>query len=323
MELFHIRAYSTELPGKPLYKGPLPSINLGTTAQPLIIKPQSSWRYLGFCFDPDLNFKSHVDLWTTKVSTSLRACKMLGNTQRGLTPKDKRLIYLTTCIPILTYGYQLWYRHNAKGCKNLLRQLDKVHLAAVRWISGGFPDSPKNALLSITSLDPIQVTLEKLSYHTALCIKMIHPSTGIAQGHKTHPNFSRPLAGKLHILDSSIIIEPPFTKGRNSSTKGPLSALRDLPLLTLDRQNHNDLHPPGMCAIDLFKDRINHIDIPGRPKEDLDEWKTVVTHILTPILQETCIVVVASPPTNIKRQKGLVHPALLKPPRALPSGTCG
>ncbi|KAF8621726.1 hypothetical protein AX15_007548 [Amanita polypyramis BW_CC] len=39
-----------------------------------------------------------------------------------------------------------------------------VHLATARWISGGFPDSPKNALLSIASLDPIQVTLERLSY---------------------------------------------------------------------------------------------------------------------------------------------------------------
>ncbi|KAF8626468.1 hypothetical protein AX15_004860 [Amanita polypyramis BW_CC] len=47
-KLFHVRTYNTELPGKPLFKGPLPSINLGTPSQPLIMKPQSSWCYLGF-----------------------------------------------------------------------------------------------------------------------------------------------------------------------------------------------------------------------------------------------------------------------------------
>ncbi|KAF8621692.1 hypothetical protein AX15_007581 [Amanita polypyramis BW_CC] len=68
-----------------------------------------------------------------------------------------------------------------------------------------------------------------------------------------------------------------------------------------------------MCAIDLFKDQINYIDIPSQPKENLDEWKTKVTNILTPILNENCILVVASPPTNIKRQKGLVCTIILQP----------
>ncbi|KAF8624566.1 hypothetical protein AX15_005809 [Amanita polypyramis BW_CC] len=312
-ELFHVRAYNTELLSKPLYKGTLPSINLGTPAQPLIIHLQTSWCYLGFRFDLDLNFKSHIDLWTTKASTSLRACQMLGNSQCGLSPKDKCLIYLTTCIPILTYGFQLWYRHNAKGCKNLLQKLDKVHLAAARWITGGFPDSPKHALLSIASLDPIQVTLEKLSYRSALHIHMIHPSAGIAQGHKTKSSFLKPSTGKLHIQGHNIIQEPPFTKGRQSLNKGPLAAIRDITLPALPRTHYDDSQLPGTRAIDLFIDCINFIDIPRRPKEDWEEWTSTVTQIIAPILQERCIVVVASPPMNIKWQTGIVRSMLLKP----------
>ncbi|KAF8625109.1 hypothetical protein AX15_005545 [Amanita polypyramis BW_CC] len=312
-ELFHVRAYNTKLQGKPLYKGPLPSINLGSPTQPLIIKPQTSWRYLGFRFDPELNFKSHIDLWTTKASTSLRACQMLGNTQCGLRPKDKWLIYLTTCIPILTYGFQLWYRHNAKGCKNLLKKLDKVHLAAARWITGGFPDSPRNALLGLASLDPIQVTLEKLSYHTALRIHMIHPSAGIALGHKIRTTFLKPSTGKLHIQGTNIIAEPPFTKGRQSTNKGPLTALRNIMLPNLPRANFDDTQLPGTRAINLFPDQITFINIPLCPKEDREEWTSTVAHIITPILQERCLVIVASPPTNVKRQTGVVHTILLQP----------
>ncbi|KAF8621281.1 hypothetical protein AX15_007909 [Amanita polypyramis BW_CC] len=169
---------------------------------------------------------------------------MLGNSQRGLSPKDKRLIYLTTCVPILTYGFQLWYRHNAKGCKNLLKKLEK------------------NALLNLASLDLIQVTLEKLSYRAAMRIHMIHPSAGIAQGHKPRTSFLKASAGRLHIHDTTIIMEPPFTKGHSSTKRGPLAALRDLPLPALTREHHNDLHPPGTQAINLFQDRITHIDIP-------------------------------------------------------------
>ncbi|KAF8629712.1 hypothetical protein AX15_003311 [Amanita polypyramis BW_CC] len=135
---------------------------------------------------------------------------------------------------------------------------------------------------------------------------MIHPSVGIAHGHKPHPNFSRPSTGKLHISGSSIIMEPPFTKGRNSRTTGPLTALRDLPLPTLDRQNYDDLHPLGTRAIDLFKDRITHIDIPSHPKENLDDWKAMVSHILTPILNETT--------TGRPTQSVYPTPNLLKPP---------
>ena len=110
MELFHVRAYETHVKGKPLYQGPLPSLPIHTDDGTIqIVKPQTAWQYLGFIFDPNLNFKTHVERWVTKGSTMLRACKMLGNTQRGLTPKDKWLIYITTALPILSYRYQLWF----------------------------------------------------------------------------------------------------------------------------------------------------------------------------------------------------------------------
>ncbi|KAF8627718.1 hypothetical protein AX15_004276 [Amanita polypyramis BW_CC] len=211
-ELYHVQAHSTHLPNKPLHSGPLPLLNIGLDAQPQLIQPQKSWQYLGFHFDPELSFKSHVNSWTTKASTSLRACKMLGNSQRGLMPKDKQLIYLTTCLPILTYGFQLWYRPRAKGCKHLLRQMDKVHLAAARWITGGFPNSPRNALLSIASLEPLQVNLDKLSYRTMLRLIMLHPSSGITKGHKTIPSLTTQSSGASTSKAPISIPNPPFLK---------------------------------------------------------------------------------------------------------------
>ena len=39
--------------------------------------------------------------------------RILDNPTRGMTPKDKRLLYLTAVLPVLMYGFQIWYRHDA------------------------------------------------------------------------------------------------------------------------------------------------------------------------------------------------------------------
>jgi hypothetical protein len=60
--------------------------------------------------------------------------RMLGNSVRGMTPKNKRLLYLTVVLPVLTYGFQLWYRPNARRCLTMLKHLEKVQNTVARWI---------------------------------------------------------------------------------------------------------------------------------------------------------------------------------------------
>ena len=109
-----------------------------------------------------------------KASTMLWACKMLGNSQRGLTPKDKQLIYITTTLPILSYGFQLWFHHKSKHCKGLVQCLNQVHTAAACWITGGFPNCNARALQCMAGLQPLHTHLEKLyhslAYAPACCI---------------------------------------------------------------------------------------------------------------------------------------------------------
>ena len=98
--------------------------------------------YLGFIFDPALKFPLHIDWWVNKAHSTLRAMKMLGNSVWGLTPSNKRQMYLTAVLPVLTYGFQLWYRPGAKKCKQHCKWLELVQHKAARWITGGFKMSP-------------------------------------------------------------------------------------------------------------------------------------------------------------------------------------
>jgi hypothetical protein len=57
----------------------------------------------GFIFDPELSFGAHIQWWCNKANSTLRAMRMLGNSVRGMTPKDKRLLYLTVILGTLNY----------------------------------------------------------------------------------------------------------------------------------------------------------------------------------------------------------------------------
>ncbi|CAA7259603.1 unnamed protein product [Cyclocybe aegerita] len=93
-----------------------PLLDLGyaphTGATPL--KPKTFWRYLGFYFDCGLTFHEHICYYATKAFTTVQAMCMLGNSTRGLSPKQRRLIYRSCVVPIATYGYRLWYFDGAR-----------------------------------------------------------------------------------------------------------------------------------------------------------------------------------------------------------------
>ncbi|KAJ3560736.1 hypothetical protein NP233_g10643 [Leucocoprinus birnbaumii] len=67
--------------------------------------PKNVWRYLGFYFDRWLSFKEHVRSYATKALTMVKAMSMLGNSIRGLSPIQKRLLYGSCIVPVAIYGY--------------------------------------------------------------------------------------------------------------------------------------------------------------------------------------------------------------------------
>ena len=85
-----------------------PELDLSAISAP-ILKPKTYWRYLGFYFDQRLFFKEHVWYYSTKALSTVKAMGMLGNSTRGLLPLQKRLLYHSCVVPIVTYGFRLWF----------------------------------------------------------------------------------------------------------------------------------------------------------------------------------------------------------------------
>jgi hypothetical protein len=100
-----------------------------------------------------------------RARASLKALQLLGNSVRGLDQANWRLAYNAICLPVLTYGCQLWYRGKQV---TLVRKLQVVQNEAVRIISGTFRTTPREPLHHLLTILPMDVRLSLLLKNTAL-----------------------------------------------------------------------------------------------------------------------------------------------------------
>ena len=85
-----------------------PSLDL-SPLEGLILLPKDTWKYLGFIFDYKLNFRNHIDFYVNKVISTIKYMKLLGNSLRGINLLQKRKLYRCCTLPIILYGFPLWY----------------------------------------------------------------------------------------------------------------------------------------------------------------------------------------------------------------------
>jgi hypothetical protein len=101
---------------------------------------------------------------------------ILGNTQKGLSARELRQVYLQAILPILTYASPVWF--NRIRQKGLVEKIQKVQNIALRKITGAFRTTNIQAMESIISIPPVIATLTKLNYQYSTRIRslgMNHP----------------------------------------------------------------------------------------------------------------------------------------------------
>ncbi|KAB5590774.1 Mitogen activated protein kinase [Ceratobasidium theobromae] len=139
-------------------------VRLGDRAED-IVHPSEWVRWLGFFLDRRLNFKTHIERLATRAKSMLGGMKMLGNTIRGLTVFNARALINACLMPILTYGFALWF--HGRNSKSLCKILQTVQNMACRWATGSFRTAPTAVLEHVIALPPIQFRLRKLCVNYA------------------------------------------------------------------------------------------------------------------------------------------------------------
>ena len=206
---------------KPYLRNPVPpphSITLPSPQGPYDVTAATTVRYLGFFFHHRLKWEPHVRIMCNRARASIKALQVLGNTIRGLSMANWRLVMNAVCLPVLTYGCQLWYRPH--GSKGLINMLQRVQNAMVKVVAGSFHTAPREALLQLTRMLPMRLHVEKLTLTSALRLYRLPRDSQLLQRlgplwFAPHPGDPDPVVHRL----------PPTRTGRQ---RQPLTSLETL-----------------------------------------------------------------------------------------------
>jgi len=207
-----------------------------------------------------------------------------------MTPKNKQLLFLTVVLPVLTYGFQLWYRPKGKGCKTILRKLEGVQHAAAHWITGGFCTSPSGALEMLTGLAPVWVNLDKLYLKSGVCLASLHPHCGIHAFQLPPLNWTEPTDDLFLLL--------PGHCGPCAAPPGPIASLAATTSLLVEPSAFHPDNCLGLHARDLYLECILALSLPAKSLP-LEGWASDISAIIDKHRDHPTYFVTAAPPGDI------------------------
>ena len=228
---------------------------------PYEVKAKEKVRYLGFFLDNKLRFRDHINFYANKGMRTLNVIQSLGNSIRGVTPIDKRRLYIANVLTLMTYGIQLWWQPNWKGMKWALNMFQTVQNKAARWITGAFKTSPTGAIEILAGLVPIRHQLKQYVHRNGLRIHTL--------GHN-HPLRMNLPQDNWERNDLNVQPTMPMTTERQTADT-PIKWLHQMRTMTDERFDllHDEVRP-GNRLIDLYADRIDLSDLvkekPKKPK---------------------------------------------------------
>jgi ribonuclease HI len=230
----------------------MPGIDLGLAPfhNGRLLMPSKVWRYLGFYFTPRLRWDYHIKYYATRARSSVQAMLMLGNSIRGLTPMMKRTLYKSCVVPIMTYGFRLWWQPDGKNLLTKIKNLDKAQSSAARWILGAFRTSPVGGMEVLAGLPPMKLHLQKLFERSVVRIRTLpshHPL-------KTNLPMTWTTDGELNLRPRAPMAIPKHNKSDNTSPANIIHRMVDTcsevfrPL--------DDECRPGHRILDIYPNRI-------------------------------------------------------------------
>ncbi|KAF8703921.1 hypothetical protein AX14_014102 [Amanita brunnescens Koide BX004] len=224
------------------------------------IPPSPRWRYLGFFFTPTLDFTYHVQFYTNKAFSTIRACAMLGNSVRGIGPRQRAHAYQACVLSVLTYGLALWYTTWGAGVIRLVKKMERVHSYALGWVIGAFRTSPVGSRELIAGIPPLKIILNmRLRGTTARLLSL-------GENHALYRTWT------LRWLPKALSHTPPRRRARHLPTDNPLMRLS----ATSVKEQFFPHHPiarPGERVADIYADRILFdLSAPKRSSKFFDNW---------------------------------------------------
>lgn len=207
------------------------------------IPPAPLWRYLGFYFTPSLDFSFHVQYYTNKAFSTIRACNMLSSSIHGIGRRQHAHAYQACTLSVLTYGLPLWYALWGQGVIRLVKKMECVHNYTLGWITGSFHTSPIGSQEIIVGIPPLKVILN-MQLHG-----MMTRLSTLGEHHSLFRSWT------LRWLPSAISNVMPRQRARHLPSNNPLLRL-SAPVVQEQFMPFHSIVHPGERVLDLFTNRL-------------------------------------------------------------------
>lgn len=214
----------------------------------------------------------------------VKAFGMLGNSSWGITAMQKRLLYQTCVVPVLTYGLCLWHFKGAK-VQGVLKSLAKVQRTAALWITGCFRTSPTGGVESLAGLLPMHLLLRRLVEQS--CLR----AATLSQSHPLCPLMGGSLRGmapahQLGLTPSGPVSAPSLHSPLVDAAKAALSVSPD------KIEAFGPKSRLGHRVTDLYSDRMSLRRPPLLEEDDVAQYvKDLDAAHATTKADATCMVI--------------------------------
>ena len=212
-------------------------------------------RWLGFHLDRHLTFVEHTKILAARATATARAMKILGNTVRGMSHVHLRQLSLSTIVPILTYGCQLWWGNRCSNA-NTKRLQTSLNLA-LRIVCRAFRTSPIPALQYISHIPPLKYIVHKTCFSSSIRFHRLLPLSPVLlriPNHTTHDI-------RLRHGPKTIRLKTP------SSTLSPLQRIARLTNATNTPSLNPILNAPWESLLEAHP-RVSIVTPPPKDKRD-------------------------------------------------------
>ena len=159
----------------------LSPIHIKTTLQLKVqnntIQKDDNPSYLGVRLDPKLNFKTHFDDITTKVSKRLNLLKRLASSNWGTNKTTLRQLYSGYVRAVFDYSAPL----QATATKTNQDKLDRLQNQGLRFVCGALKTTPTSACEVDSNIEPLRLRRERSTALTLERFKRMEESNPCRQ----------------------------------------------------------------------------------------------------------------------------------------------
>ena len=154
------------------------SITIGS----LEVKPATKpIRWLGIYLDRKLDFKAHVEIKINAATGAYFGLQRLSTTQKGLSFRALRQLYIACITTIADFGVQLWWKGPGQRQQKLVQKFQKLQNLATKQMLRAFRGSPFKALEIEAAIPPPEVRFEKACNSYSLRILLFQKDYPVKQ----------------------------------------------------------------------------------------------------------------------------------------------